>query len=262
MEYSACIELLFSEFPFLERIEKAKESGFEAIEFWYWKDKDLKAIKSECEKYSLKISSFTGLIENQMVNPEESKKCIDEFKQSLKVAQSLNCKNLVLHVNTIMDDMTAKPVSSLLSDQEKMNNIILLINQIVPLAEKSNITLCLEPLNTIVDHMGYFLCHSKDAFNIIKEINSKNLKLLYDIYHMQIMGDNISSTLEDNIDLIGYIHIADVPGRHEPGSGKIDFENIYKKLMEIGYHEYIGFEYEPSRSTEYSLISTKKIFKF
>ena len=254
--------MLFTEYPFLERIDKVKEWGFNGIDFWYWKDKDLEAIKKRCDKNSLEISIFTGVLMNQMVDPEDNKRCVDEFKESLKAARSLDCRNMVLHVNTIMEDLSAKLVSSTVSDHSKKENIISIIKQVLPLAESSDIVLCFEPLNTIVDHKGYFLDNSKDAFDIIKEVNSNNLKLLYDIYHMHIMGDEIIPTLEENRELIGYIHVADVPGRHEPGSGEIDFPDIHDRLKAIGYEGYLGFEYMPLRSTEDSLMLTKKVFKF
>ncbi|MBM3712806.1 MAG: TIM barrel protein [Actinobacteria bacterium] len=262
MKFSACIELLYNEVQFIDRIGKAKDSGFDAVEFWVWKDKDLKLIKKICQEKRLEVSSFTGIVENQIVDPEDREKCIRDFKESLEAAIYLDCKHLVIHVNTIQNDGKAKPVSSLISDQEKENSIMNIISSIVPQAEKAGITLCFEPLNTLSDHMGYYLNHSSKAFEIIRKVNSPNLKLLYDIYHMQIMEGNLISTIQDNLDLIAYIHIADVPGRHEPGSGEINYENIYKKLFLLDYNGYVGFEYIPSSSTDKSLITTKRLFKF
>lgn len=130
------------------------------------------------------------------------------------------------------------------------------------IAKESDIILNLEPLNVIVDHRGYFLRNSSMGFNILKAINSKNIKILYDIYHMQIMEDNIIRNIEENVDLIGHIHIADVSGRHEPRTGELNFSNILRALEKIGYNGYIGFEYIPLNNTEASLESVKSIFKF
>jgi len=262
MKYSACIEMLFCNLSLKDRIKKAKEFGFNAIEFWHWKNKDLNLIKKECKKNELEVSSFIGIIDNQMVDPKDEEKCVEEFKESLNAAIYLNCKNLVLHVNTVCSDLTIRPTSDVLSSEEKESSIVNILNIIITLASKFDITTYLEPLNVIRMCKGYFLTHSKQALNIIEKIDSKNLKLLYDIYHLQIMEGNIISTIEENIDLIGYIHIADVPERHEPGTGEINFENIYKKLLELDYNGYVGFEYIPSMSTEYSLAFTKKIFNF
>lgn len=262
MRFSACIEVLFTELPFTDRIKKASEMGFDAIEFWSWKDKDLELLKSECNKNKIEVSGFTGVVDNQMVDSRDSEKCVTEFRESLEAAEFLNCKRMVLHVNTIQDDQSAKPVIPEISDIDKKKNIIHTLNKCMPLAEDSEVISCFEPLNTLVDHKGYFLNSSKQAFDIIGEIGSPKLKMLYDIYHMHVMGEDVISTIEGNIDSIGYIHIADVPGRHQPGTGEIDFEDIYNKLSEISYKGYIGFEYMPSIPTEDSLTLTKKIFRF
>ncbi len=262
IKFSACIELLFTEVPFIERIHKAKQAGFNAIELWNWVDRDLKDLKNICKKNKIEIPSVPGISKSQIVNPEDMSKCIQEFKKALETAVYLNSKYIVVHVNALQMDGTAKPVSNSVSDQQKDEAILSVIYEIVPLAKKEGIVVCFEPLNTFVDHMGYYLNHSQKAFDIIRKVNSPNLKLLYDIYHMQIMEGNITSTIENNLDLIGYIHVADVPGRHEPGTGEINFKNIYKKLKEINFNGYIGFEYIPLFSTEKSLLSTKEIFEF
>jgi len=80
-------------------------------------------------------------------------------------------------------------------------------------------------------------------------VDSPRLKLLYDIYHMQVMEGNIIHTLTSNLDVIGHVHVADVPGRHEPGTGELDYANIFKALQEAGYDGYVGFEFEPTVSS-------------
>jgi hydroxypyruvate isomerase len=112
-------------------------------------------------------------------------------------------------------------------------------------AEKSNVTLVLEALNTIVDHSGNFLASTRQADELIRSVNASRIKILYDIYHMQIMEGNIIYTLNRYIDSIGYIHIADVPGRHEPGTGEINFANVIKTLEKLKYDGIIGFELTP-----------------
>jgi hydroxypyruvate isomerase len=112
-------------------------------------------------------------------------------------------------------------------------------------AEAANITLVLEALNTLVDHPGNFLTFTKDAAELIRVINSSNIKILYDIYHMQIMEGNLIDTLKAYIDAIGYIHVADVPGRHEPGTGEINFANVMSVLKELDYDGIVGFELNP-----------------
>ena len=120
-----------------------------------------------------------------------------------------------------------------------------MLKKCAPLAQKGGITLVLEPLNTLVDHKNYFLSDPDRAFELIDAVASGNVKLLFDIYHMQIMKGNVIERLQKNIDRIGYIHAADVPGRHEPGTGELSYKNIFAALKEAGYNGFIGFELSP-----------------
>jgi len=262
MKFSVCIELLFTEYRFVKRIEMAKKFNFDAVEFWDWKEKDIEAIRNECKNNGIEIAAFVGNTKGQMVNPDDNDKFIDGVKESINMAKDLNCQNLILTTNTLREDRSVAPLSKDISKNEKRENIIKVLTQLVPIAEDADVVLNIEPLNVIVDHKGYFLKYSNNGFDILKEISSSNVKLLYDIYHMQIMEGNIISNLINNINLIGHIHIADVPGRHEPGSGELNYKNIYEKLKEIDYKRFIGFEFIPSTSTKSSLSAVKNIFRF
>ena len=114
------------------------------------------------------------------------------------------------------------------------------------------VALLIEPINTI-DIPGFFLSHSEQALKIIDEVGSKNLQLQYDIYHMQIMEGDLARTLETNINVIRHMQLADNPGRHEPGTGEINYGFIFKHLDSIGYQGWIGCEYKPLSSTEAGL---------
>ena len=262
MKFSACIELLFTEYPFLERIKKAKESNFDAIEFWDWKEKDLEAIGEECEKNQIGVAIFIGNTVGQLVNPKDNDRLISGVEESIEKARELKCKNLILTTNILQEDRSVKPLDFDISDNEKKENIIAVLNKLKLIAEDSGIVLNVEPLNTLVDHKGYFLQYSREGFDIVRKVGSKNIRILYDIYHLQIMQGNIINDIEKNIDLIGHFHIADVPGRHEPGTGEINYKNVFGKISSLNYSGFLGFEYMPSVSTEESLIGVKEIFDF
>ena len=97
---------------------------------------------------------------------------------------------------------------------------------------------------------GYFLDGSAAGFDLVRAVDSPRIKLLYDIYHMQVMEGNIIQTLTGNLDVIGHVHVADVPGRHEPGTGELNYANIFAALREAGYDKYVGFEFEPTVPSE------------
>lgn len=249
MRKSVCIEMVFTEAPFEDRFRLAKESGFDYIEFWTWKDRNTKQINELCRAHDLKIASFSGDQEFSMIDGGQREDYISFVEASIKTAQFLNCDHLVIHSNALGENGVVIDPYLHVSDVRKNEVMFDVLKSLAVIAEAANITLLLEALNTVVDHPGNFLMSTKDAAEFIRVVNSSNIKILYDIYHMQIMEDNLIDTLKSYIDAIGYIHVADVPGRHEPGTGEINFTNVMTVLKELDYDGFVGFELEPKRDS-------------
>ena len=142
-------------------------------------------------------------------------------------------------------DRSVLPAPYPISEAEKRANTLAVLKELAPLAEAAGITLVIEPLNTKVDHRGYSLCHAAPAFELVREVGSPRIRVLFDAYHLQIMEGNLIQSIRDGIDTIGYFHIADVPGRHEPGTGELNYANILAALSACGYEGVVGHEYEP-----------------
>ena len=123
------------------------------------------------------------------------------------------------------------------------------LKNVAPLFEDAGVTLIVEPLNILCNHVGYYLDSSYEAFEICNEVGSPNVKVLYDIYHQQISEGNLIPTIRKYFDLIGHFHVADVPGRNEPGTGEINYRNVFKAIEDLGYDKYVGLEYEPTIDT-------------
>lgn len=261
MKQSICIEMIFTEYPFEDRFRLAKEAGFDFVEFWTWKDKDLAEIKALCRVYDLKIASFSGDQDFSMIDDEQKDDYISFAEKSIEAAGSLDCKNLVVHSNALGENGVVVDDYSRLDNSRKSSAISERLATLSPIAEKAGVTLVLEALNTRVDHVGNFLTSTKEASALIRDINSPFIKVLFDIYHMQIMGENISETLKDCIDAIGYIHIADAPGRHEPGTGEIDYGRIFNSLRAMNYEGVIGFELIPSSDSDAAILAIKDLIK-
>ena len=245
MKKSVCIEMLFTEVPFEDRFRFSRESGFDYIEFWSWKDKDIQKIKELCRTHDLKIASFSGDQDFSMVDESQKDDYISFVKESIEIAKFLNCGNLVIHSNALGENGVVINHYLNLRYNKKIAVMSDVLKTLAAIAEKANVTLALEGLNTTIDHPGNFLTSTKEAAELIRLVNSSYLKILYDVYHMQIMEGNIINTLNEYIDAIGYIHIADVPGRHEPGTGEINFTNVMKTLKKLKYDGIIGFELAP-----------------
>ncbi len=244
MKFSCCIEMLFTEFPFAERIYKAKEAGFDCVEFWVWDNKDLDAVRKALDETGLELAVMQGNVEGRMVDPKDFDVYVAGVKKSVEAAKRLGAKNLFLMSDIMKEDRSVLETPYAISAEEKRAATLAVLRALIPVAEESGITFVIEPLNTLVDHRGYSLCHSADGASIVREIGHAGIRLLYDAYHMQIMEGNIIENIRAFSDTFGYFHVADVPGRNQPGTGELNYANIIKALRGTGYDGVVGFEFE------------------
>jgi hydroxypyruvate isomerase len=250
--------MLFTEFDFIDRIYKAKEAGFDCVEFWLWENKDIGAVRAALDKTGLEVGIFQANIEGRMVDKNDNAKYIAGVAKSVKTAVELGAKHLFLMSDILKEDRSVLEADYPISDAEKLDNTKTLLKTLIPLAEKNGVTFVIEPLNTKVDHNGYSLSRSQPAFDLTREIGHPNIRTLYDAYHMQIMEGNIIDTIKANADAMGYFHIADVPGRFEPGTGELNYKNILRALRESGYDGNVGFEFSPKNGN--SMETVKRVF--
>lgn len=171
---------------------------------------------------------------------------LEGVKKGIAVANELHAENMFLMSDIMQEDRSVKPFDRTVTEEEKRQASLTMLRTIAHLVEEAGITAVIEPLNTIVDHSGYSLCHTEPAAALLKEVGSENIKLLYDAYHMQIMEGNICDTIKKYSPYFGHFHIADVPGRCEPGTGELNYTNILKTLKETGYDRICGFECTPA----------------
>jgi hydroxypyruvate isomerase len=125
--------------------------------------------------------------------------------------------------------------------------------------ELINTLAAVEPLNPKTNHLDYYLNHTPEAFAIVREVGSPFVKILFDLYHVQIMEGNLIETLRANIKDIGHFHVGDVPGRHEPGTGEINYGSVFKAIHETGYRDFVAMEYVPSRDAMTTLAEVRAL---
>jgi len=248
MKKSICIEKIFLELDFYERFQAVADAGFHYVEFWSWENKDLPRVKELCERYHLQVASISGDKDYSLILDEEREKYLYYFKRSLEVARTLSCHVLVLHSNAINEYGKISNAAVGISHSKKVASMVKTLLTAVQYAEQYGIRLVLEALNTVTQP-GCFLVSTEDSGDIARVVNSDCLKILYDVWHMEHMEENISSTLKKYRDVLGYVHIADSNGRHEPGTGTIDFVEVNDTLLDIGYSGFLGFELTPSGSS-------------
>ncbi|NCB94094.1 MAG: AP endonuclease [Clostridia bacterium] len=246
---SACIEPMYSEIPFLDRFQAAKDDGFEFVEFWSWTDKDLDAVKAAAEKAGIGISGFNGDADYSLIDPTHKEKYLEFLKKSVAAAQKIGAKSVTIHSNALGDGGIVVDHYTELSDTVKICSMYDMLLECAKIAEGSGIAMNLEPLNITTDHVGNFLAHTQMAAEMTRLIGSPMLKVLYDVYHMQLNEGSICDNIKAAADQLGHIHVADAPGRHEPGTGEINYHNVFKCLEKVGYQGRIGFELIPETDT-------------
>ena len=235
MQFSLCIDSIYPKENLEKKLNKIKQAGFDFIEFWDWRDKDFNLIM-----YSgLKVSNFSG---NRIssLTLDDKEKVIQEVNASIDAAKKLKCDRIMLLSDILEGDGSVKINS--ISSEKKLLRLYDNLRVLVEIAKKRDIILVIEPLNSLKDHKNYYLDNFEKTLELIQSINSEHLKILYDIYHMQIMEGNILDTIQKYHEFIGYIHVANVPYRCEPWIGELDYKFILKELSNV-YSGFAGFEF-------------------
>jgi hydroxypyruvate isomerase len=239
MKYSMCADIMFVApgdhgpvWPDAEGLGKAmelaKENGLSDIEFFDFEGRDLEAVAEKSKETGIGVLAFCQKNGKLWGTPDKINEFIDGFKESVTAAKALNTPNLIISddfypVNAARENVHAAMVEGL--------------KKLAPLAEEAGLTILVEPLS------GKYFRDSREAFDILKEVGSKNILLLYDIFHFQQIEGNITKTLKENIEWIGHIHGAGVPERCEITDGEVDYRYILNIIKETGYDKYFGLEF-------------------
>lgn len=250
LQKSACIEPLYSEIPFLDRFAAAKKDGFDFVEFWSWTDKDLDAVKKNAEDAGIGISGFNGDADFSLVDPTHKEEYLEALKKSVEAAQKVGALSVTIHSNALGDAGKVVNHYTNLSDTVKICSMYDMLLECAKIAESSGIDMNLEGLNITTDHVGNYLVHTSDAAEMTRLIGSPRLKILYDVYHMQLNEGSLCDTITRYVDQIGHVHVADTPGRHEPGTGEINYAHVFAHLENAGYKGRVGYELFPKTTTD------------
>lgn len=245
MRYSACIEWLFAaEAPlFPDRIRMAKVAGLDAVEFWKFSNKDVDAVRAALEETGLPLAGILCEPIAPLANPEAHGWFLEGVRTSLAAALKLGAKVMIAQAG---DDQTG------VARARQHAEIVKVLGEAAKIIEGSGVTLALEPLNDRVDHPGYYLTSTTEGLDIIDEVGRGEIRLLYDIYHAAVMGEEID-LLAGRLDRVVHVHLADTPGRGEPGTGRMDYVERLGWLAANGYDGLVGLEYKPSVATVESL---------
>ena len=256
MKYALCLEMLYTEHSFIDRLQLAKNDGISMFEFWDWRNKDLDLLQKKMNELEMSVCNISGNRNFGMIDPNERTQFIEEVTETAAVAKRLGCPTLMLLVQSLEEDGGGRVPSVELSEKEIEENIIACGKEMGVLADKFDLDIVIEPLNIVLDHPRYRLYSSSMAFRIINAINHPRVKVLYDIYHMAMQDENVMSDIENNLEDIGHFHVADKPGRNEPGTGDINYPQIRSLLERMNYQGIIGFELMPKNDDTQSAIKS------
>jgi hydroxypyruvate isomerase len=245
-KFAANLSTMFGETAFLDRFAAARQADFDAVEFLFPYAFDADDIANRLARQGQKLVLF-NMPAGDWTAGERGYACdprrIGEFQDSvdlaLEYASELSVPQLHCMAGKLPPKVTRERAHEVFVDNLKFA---------AAAAREHGVRLLIEPINTF-DIPGYFLTGSKQALAIIDEVGADNLLLQYDIYHMQRMEGELAATIRAHLPRIGHFQIADNPGRHEPGTGEINYAFLFRLLDELAYQGHVGCEYNPAGAT-------------
>jgi len=238
MHYSVCLPAVLGGWKSGDALRAVKEAGYSHYEIWGWWDLDLEELLSAQRENGLSIAALCTrfFILN---DPARRDEFLSGLRETALVCQKLGCKTVITQVGAEIPGI---------SREKQHESIVEGLKAGIPLLREYGLTLTFEPLNTRIDHKGYYLWSAEEAFQIAREVDDPQVKVLYDLYHQYVMDDLVLPRIVENIGLIGHFHMAGVPGRHEPlTDSEVPYGSILPAIRKAGYRGSVGLEYFPVR---------------
>ncbi len=243
------IPCFFPSEDFIPAIYRVRELGIDAIETYGWKDLDLNKVRAACEETGVELISMCTT-EFRMTDPAYRALWLAGLKESCEAAVRVGAKRLITQVG---------PDTKAPREQQHAA-IVETLKAAAPILEATGVTIMIEPLNTLVNHLGYYLWSAVEGFAIIREVNHPLVKVIYDIYHQQVMEGNIIPNVVNNLDCIAHLHSAGHPGRNELQYGENDYRVIFAAIDKAGYTGCCGLEYRPLLDPVESIRLAKELY--
>ncbi len=241
---SVMLWTVFTDLPFEQRLEKVAEAGYHNVElvgeYEKWTEDDFKRANAKRKELSISIDCTAGL-KHGVANPDDRQALLAELRGALPIMEKIDCPSMIL--------LSGNRVPGMPREAQHQSCIETLKAAAAMVEGKAingqPVRLLLETIDP-VENPQYFLTSVAEALEIVEAVDHPQVQLLYDFFHEQIAAGNLIAKLEKSIHHLGLVHIADVPGRHEPGTGEINYQNIYRKLVEMNYKGVVAMEFLPT----------------
>jgi hydroxypyruvate isomerase len=241
---SVMLWTVFRELPFEERLAKVVEAGYTNIElvgeYAKWAPADFERANAARKKLGITFDATAGL-KNGVGNPEQRDALVEELRQALVPMETLGCPAMILLSGNVVPGLTRQVQHQSCIDTLKKAAALVEGKQI----NGQPVRLLLECIDP-EENPKYYLQSAAEGIEVVRAVNHPQVQFLYDLFHEQIAEGNLIEKLEKNIEVIGLIHVADVPGRHEPGTGEINYASIYRKLAQLRYQHMVAMEFRPT----------------
>jgi hydroxypyruvate isomerase len=238
--FSVMLWTLEKQAPFDRCLEIVAEAGYQGVEltgqFQKWSSDETRRVMAKMRALRLTFDMLSG-VKAGFADPEGATEFMAQVTAQMKAAKELESPQINLKSGNRIDN-----VSRSVQHTASIENL----KRAADLAAANQVQIVVEPIDPL-ENPNMYLTSVSEAFEIIRAVNSHQVRVLYDFYHEQRAYGNLIEKLEQNIDLVGLVHIADVPGRHEPGTGEIDYANIYRKLAQLKYNKFITMEFYPTQ---------------
>lgn len=242
---SVMLWTVFTDLPFEQRLEKVAEAGYRNVElvgeYEKWTENDFKRVNAKRKELGISFDCTAGL-KHGVANPDDRQALLAELRDALPIMEKIDCPAMIL--------LSGNRVPGMPRETQHQSCIETLKAAAAMVDGKAingqPVRLLLETIDP-VENPQYFLTSVAEALEIVQAVDHPQVQLLYDFFHEQIAAGNLIAKLEKSIHHLGLVHIADVPGRHEPGTGEINYQNIYRKLAEMNYEGVIAMEFLPTR---------------
>jgi hydroxypyruvate isomerase len=249
---SVMLWTVFEHLPFEQRLEKVAEAGYRNVElvgeYRKWSEEDFRKANSKRRELGITFDTTAGL-EHGVADPAARGAFLADLRAELKIMEKIECPSVIIMSENVVPG---------LSRQAQHESCIEGLKRAAEVVEGKKVRLLLENIDP-EENPKYYLTSVAEGFEIIKKVNHPQVQFLYDFFHEQIAEGNLIEKLEKNIDQVGLVHIADVPGRHEPGTGEINYANIFRKLGQLKYDRYAAMEFIPTGDPVASLLAARQM---